>query len=67
MALDKMTGNQWAMSNEEAKTKEQNPLNFQRDMLLQVQAIEDKVYTGEPTKKLLYTAGLSELILTNID
>lgn len=64
-----MTENQWAMSNEEAKTKEQSPLNFQRDMLLQARAIEDKVYIGEPSKKILYIPGLSELIhiLTNID
>lgn len=32
------------MSDEEAETKEQSSLNFQRDMLLKARAIEGKVY-----------------------
>lgn len=43
-----------AMSNEEAETKEQSSPNFQRDMLLQVRAVEEEVHIEEPTKKLLY-------------
>lgn len=42
------------MSNEEAETKEQSSPNFQRDMLLQVRAVEEEVHIVEPTKKLLY-------------
>lgn len=43
-----------AMSNEEAETKEQSSPNFQRDVILQVRAVEDEVHIEEPIKKLLY-------------
>lgn len=42
------------MSNEEAETKEQSSPNFQRDVILQVRAVEDEVHIEEPIKKLLY-------------